>query len=215
MRDRSGWRATFRTAAITATVTSGFWIIAGALWLRPFVAPTGAPTAQASEPVVLTSPSPGAMPTLATALRQSASGLVIPVTGVGPEQLLDTFTAARSGGRRHDAIDIMAPFGTPVVAAAAGTVEKLFRSDRGGKTVYIRSPDRTTIYYYAHLDRYAPGLAEKKPVKRGEVIGTVGFTGNAAPQGPHLHFEIQPTTAGSGWWQHGPQLNPYPLLGGR
>ena len=123
--------------------------------------------------------------------------------------------AKRSSGRRHDAIDIMAPFGTPVVAAAAGTVEKLFRSDRGGNTVYIRSPDRTTIYYYAHLDRYAPGLAEKKPVKRGEVIGTVGFTGNAAPQGPHLHFEIQPTTAGSGWWQHGPQLNPYPLLGGR
>ena len=100
MRDRPSWKSTFRTAAITATVTSGFWIIAGALWLRPFVAPTGAPTAQASDPVVLTSPSTGAMPTLVNALRQSAAGLVIPVARVAPAQLVD-FSREPVAGLTH------------------------------------------------------------------------------------------------------------------
>src|SRR4029077_19578224 len=120
------------------------------------------------------------------------SGLAIPVVGVRPEQLSDTYTQARAGGARiHDAIDIMAPRGTPVVAAADGTVEKLFFSNGGGGiTAYVRSPDRIWIYYYAHLDGYAPGLAEGQRIDRGDPIGFVGSTGNASEAGPHLHFAI-------------------------
>ena len=144
------------------------------------------------------------------------SGLAIPVTGVRPEQLTDTYTQARAGGARvHDAIDIMAPRGTPVIAAAEGRVEKLFFSNGGGGiTVYVRSPDRVWSYYYAHLDRYAPGLAEGQLVRRGDPIGFVGSTGNANPAGPHLHFAINRMTPLERWWQ-GVPINPYPLLAGR
>lgn len=90
----------------------------------------------------------------------------------------------------HDAIDILAPTGTPVIAVADGTVEKLFNSERGGLTVYQFDPNGTYCYYYAHLERYADGLAEKQSIKRGQVIGYVGSTGNADPAAPHLHFEI-------------------------
>ena len=139
--------------------------------------------------------------------------LVIPVRGGRHDRLIDTFTQTREGGMRaHNAIDIMAPLGTPVIAAAAGQVEKLFVSARGGNTVYVRSPDRTLIYYYAHLDAYAPGLAEKQLVRQGEPLGTVGFSGDASPEAPHLHFEIQQTTPDAGWWKGKVQLNPYPLL---
>src|SRR4051812_25834432 len=142
------------------------------------------------------------------------SGLAIPVAGIRPEQLSDTFTQARSGGRVHDAIDIMAPRGTPVVAAAEGTVEKLYFSHGGGGiTVYVRSPDRAWTYYYAHLDRYAPSLAEGRQVRRGDPIGFVGSTGNASAEGPHLHFAINRMEPDDRWWQ-GRAINPYPLLAG-
>jgi murein DD-endopeptidase MepM/ murein hydrolase activator NlpD len=144
------------------------------------------------------------------------SGLVIPVAGIRPEQLSDTYSQARAGGARvHDAIDIMAPRGTPVVAAAGGTVEKLFFSNGGGGiTAYVRSPDRAWIYYYAHLDGYAPGLAEGRPISRGDPIGFVGSTGNASAEGPHLHFAINRMAPADRWWQGAP-INPYPLLAGR
>jgi murein DD-endopeptidase MepM/ murein hydrolase activator NlpD len=143
------------------------------------------------------------------------SGLAIPVAGIRPEQLGDTFTQARAGGRPHDAIDIMAPRGTPVIAAAEGRIEKLFFSNGGGGiTAYVRSPDRAWSYYYAHLDRYAPGLAEGQQVRRGDPIGFVGSTGNASPDGPHLHFAISRMGPGDGFWQ-GTPINPYPLLAGR
>src|SRR3954471_4560 len=144
------------------------------------------------------------------------SGLVIPVAGIRPEQLTDTYSQVRAGGARiHDAIDIMAPRGTPVVAAAEGTVEKLFFSNGGGGiTAYVRSPDRAWIYYYAHLYRYAPGLAEGQRVRRGDPIGFVGSTGNASPEGPHLHFAINRMAPADRWWQ-GIPINPYPLLAGR
>ena len=143
------------------------------------------------------------------------SGLAIPVAGIRAAQLSDTFTQARAGGRPHDAIDIMAPRGTPVVAAAEGTVEKLFFSHGGGGiTAYVRSPDGRWMYYYAHLDAYAPGLHEGQRIARGEAIGTVGSTGNASPAGPHLHFAINAMGPNDRWWQGRP-INPYPLLAGR
>lgn len=140
-------------------------------------------------------------------------GLLVPVQGVLPGQLQDTFTDARSEGRVHDAIDIMAAAGTPVLAVADGTIEKLFTSERGGLTVYQFEPDGVYCYYYAHLDRYADGLAEKQAVKRGDVIGYVGSTGNASPDAPHLHFEIHRLGPEKQWWK-GEALNPYPVLRG-
>ena len=144
------------------------------------------------------------------------SGLAVPVAGMRPERLTDTFSASRAGGRRvHNAIDIMAPRGTPVVAAADGIVERLhFSQGGGGITVYVRSPDRAWTYYYAHLDAYAPGLQEGQQVRRGQAIGLVGSTGNAAAAGPHLHFAINRMGPSDRWWQ-GTPVNPYPLLAGR
>lgn len=146
----------------------------------------------------------------------SPPGLIIPVAGIRPNQLSDTFTQARAGGRRvHDAIDIMAPRGTAVIAAAAGTVERLFFSHGGGGiTVYVRSPDGAWIYYYAHLDGYAPGLHEGQRLAQGDAIGRVGSTGNANDAAPHLHFAIMRMAPNERWWQ-GRAINPYPLLAGR
>ncbi|WP_312316954.1 M23 family metallopeptidase [Stenotrophomonas sp.] len=149
----------------------------------------------------------------AGATGEVPAGLLVPVQGVMPGQLQDTFTDARSEGRVHDAIDIMAPAGTPVLAVADGTVEKLFTSERGGLTVYQFEPDGVYCYYYAHLERYADGLAEKQTVKRGDVIGYVGSTGNASPDAPHLHFEIHRLGPEKQWWK-GEALNPYPVLAG-
>lgn len=154
--------------------------------------------------------------TVAEGLVVGPSGLAIPVAGVKAAQLQDTFTQARAGGARvHDAIDIMAPEGTPVLAAAPGTVEKLFFSQGGGGiTAYVRSDDRRWSYYYAHLRNYAPGLAEGQRVERGALIGFVGYTGNASPGGPHLHFAINRMGEGEQWYQGSP-INPYPLLAGK
>lgn len=139
------------------------------------------------------------------------SGLLLPVQGILASQLRDTFTDARSEGRVHDAIDIMADAGTPVLAVADGTVEKLFDSERGGLTIYQFEPSGRWCYYYAHLQRYADGLAERQVIKRGEVIGYVGSTGNASAYAPHLHFEVHVLGAEKQWWK-GESINPYPLL---
>ena len=140
-------------------------------------------------------------------------GLLVPVQGVTTAQLQDTFTDARSEGRAHDAIDIMAPAGTPVLAVADGHVEKLFDSKQGGLTLYQFNTEGTRAYYYAHLQGYAAGIVEKKPLKRGELIGYVGFTGNADPAAPHLHFAVFVLGPEKQWWK-GEAINPYPLLGG-
>ena len=132
---------------------------------------------------------------------------------VQPSQLFDTFTQARENGAQvHDAIDIPALLGTPVLAAASGTVEKLYTSNGGGITIYIRCDDRRFVHYYAHLDHYADGLHEGQQVRQGEAIGAVGFTGNANPTGPHLHFAIQVTTMNAKWYELSMPINPYPLL---
>ncbi|HAF40733.1 MAG TPA: peptidase M23 [Sphingobium sp.] len=141
--------------------------------------------------------------------------LLIPVEGVPPSALADTFTQARAGGARpHDAIDIMAARGRAVLAVADGRVEKIFWSDQGGRTLYQRSGDGRRLYYYAHLDRYAPGLREGQAVRRGQSIATVGSTGNADPGAPHLHFAVHAVRPGEPWYGGRP-INPYPLLATR
>ena len=174
---------------------------------------TASAVAPIETPPVLPSPaspaaSPGALPATPT---DTAGSLLIPVQGIAAAALQDTFNDARSEGRRHDAIDIMAPAGTPVLAVADGTVEKLFDSKLGGTTLYQFNPQRTLAYYYAHLQGYAPGIAEKQAVKRGQLIGYVGSSGNASPQAPHLHFAIFKLGPKKEWWK-GEALNPYPVL---
>ena len=137
--------------------------------------------------------------------------LVIPVLGVKPAHLLDTFADARSEGRSHDAIDIAAAAGTPVVAALEGEIVKLFQSDKGGTTIYQLSPDKKLVFYYAHLQRYADGIHEGKYVRQGEVIAYVGDTGNAGAGNYHLHFSIATITDPKRHWD-GMSINPYPLL---
>jgi len=146
----------------------------------------------------------------------SASGFAIPVAGMEASELTDTYTASRGGGSRvHNAIDIMAPRGTPVVSATDGTVEKLFYSSGGGGiTAYVRSPDGQWLHYYAHLDSYAPSLREGMQIRRGDPIGGVGVSGNANPSGPHLHYAIYKMSPGQRWYQ-GTPINPYPQLAGR
>ena len=138
--------------------------------------------------------------------------LLIPVEGVPPSALTDTFTQSRAGGARpHDAIDIMAARGRAVLAVADGRIEKLFSSEEGGLTIYQRSRDGKRIYYYAHLDAYVPGLAEGQGVRRGQKIATVGSSGNANPVAPHLHFAVHDMAPGEPWYG-GRAINPYPLL---
>jgi murein DD-endopeptidase MepM/ murein hydrolase activator NlpD len=137
--------------------------------------------------------------------------LIIPVAGVRPDQLLDTFADSRSEGRVHDAIDIPAAAGTPVLATADGEVLKLFHSDLGGITIYQLSADKKLIFYYAHLQRYADHLAEGNSVRQGDVIGYVGDTGNAGTGNYHLHFSISITPDPKRYWE-GTNINPYPLL---
>ena len=137
--------------------------------------------------------------------------LVIPVFGVKPEQLLDTFADARSEGRSHDAIDIAAAAGTPVVAASEGEIVKLFQSEKGGITIYQLSPDKKLVFYYAHLQRYADGIHEGKYLRQGEVIAYVGDTGNAGAGNYHLHFSIATIADPKRHWD-GTNINPYPLL---
>ncbi len=146
--------------------------------------------------------------------RESSSLLPVPVEGIRREQLHDTYNQSRSEGRTHHAIDIHAPRGTPVIAVVDGTIRKLHNGARGGRAIYLMDDDGTTRYYYAHLDGYAEGLHEGQRVERGEVIGYVGDTGNAAPGDYHLHFSVAILDSPSRWWE-GENLNPYELLHAR
>ena len=150
----------------------------------------------------------------AQAVAQPPTSLLVPVAGMRADQLQDTYSDARGQGRSHDAIDIMAPTGTPVLAADDGTIVKLFNSKPGGLTIYQFDPLAEHAYYYAHLDRYAEGLGEGQSVSRGDVIGFVGFSGNANPAAPHLHFAIFLLGPEKNWWQ-GTAINPFTPLGGR
>jgi peptidoglycan LD-endopeptidase LytH len=134
--------------------------------------------------------------------------LLLPVRGTDLDDLRSSFDDPRSAGRRHEAIDILAPRGTDVVAVDDGVVAKLFTSVAGGLTIYQMDPSQTFVYYYAHLDRYAPGIKEGLTLKRGDVIGAVGTTGNAPKETPHLHFAILKLDPDKRWWG-GTALDPF------
>lgn len=179
------------------------------------VDPAGPASAQPQAPLPGTEPGASSPDAITANLPPPPSqGLLLPVAGVQTTQLVDTYTQSRSGGRSHDAIDILAARGTPVYAVEDGRIAKLFLSKPGGITLYQFDPSERLAYYYAHLDGYADGIAEGKMLKRGDLIGYVGSTGNADPSSPHLHFAIFALGPEKKWWQ-GTAINPYPLLGGR
>ena len=137
--------------------------------------------------------------------------MIIPVVGVASDDLRDSFSEPRSGGRRHEAIDILAPRNTPVVAAQDGTVVKLYESKQGGLSIYELEPSGHYELYYAHLESYAPGVHEGDAVRQGQVIGYVGTSGNAPKNVPHLHFSVIALGPERAWWK-GTAVNPFPLL---
>jgi murein DD-endopeptidase MepM/ murein hydrolase activator NlpD len=137
--------------------------------------------------------------------------LTLPVQGIKRDDLRDTFNEMRGASRRHEALDVLAPRNTPVLAVEDGTVARLFLSDAGGITLYQFDPTKNYVYYYAHLERYAEGLKEGTSVKRGQVVGYVGTTGNAPRDTPHLHFAIFRLTDEKRWWQ-GTAIDPYSVL---
>ena len=194
------------TAVISSALTSVFWLLAFN---------SGNDRETSARPIAMAAPAVAAVAP-AGEVSVGPAGVAIPVVGIKPAALANTFKQARAGGARaHDAIDIMAPSGTPVVAAAPGRVEKLFFSKGGGGiTAYVRSLDGKWSYYYAHLQEYAPGLAEGMPIRRGQMLGRVGISGNANPSGPHLHFAVNRMDRGDGFWE-GKPVNPYPLLVGK
>ena len=185
-----------------------FAAICALAWSAAEVRPQGARTEANVAAAVIASHS-GLKPAAATFANAE---LLIPVQGITAAQLRNTFHERRGGGRTHQAIDILAPYGTPVVAVHDGKIRKLFTSKAGGITIYQSDPAEEKIYYYAHLDRYADGMREGKMVSRGEVIGYVGTSGNARST-PHLHFAITILPPTKEWWK-GEAIDPYPLLKG-
>lgn len=216
----------FQVAAITATLVSAGWIVAGAIYLdreesaqiaselekhQP-ADPIGEEQIEAGQAAML-SGSPDYRAQASTQSEGEAATLMIPVLGVSAADLVDTFSDERGGGTQlHEALDISADRGATVRAAAPGTIERMARSVVGGNTIYVRSVDEKTIYYYAHLAEYAEGLNEGQLVRRGQRLGTVGTTGQADPSSPHLHFEVIRTTPEAEWWEPATSVNPHSLL---
>ena len=172
---------------------------------QPFLAGTAPPPTATTEAGAVIGPAPGGSDDLAD--RE----LAIPVEGVRQDQLVRTFDDRRSSSRLHEAIDILAPTGTPVKAVEDGGIARLFYSKAGGITVYQFDPSEKYCYYYAHLDRYADGLNEGDRVRKGQVLGYVGTSGNAAKDTPHLHFAVFRLTAEKHWWE-GTPIDPYSVL---
>ncbi len=194
----------FEAGELPAAPTSG-----GALTGERAGVPSGAHEPDVADAPATPAPRGSAAPAaLVAALRERA--LTMPVPGIPADALVPAFDQDR-GGRPHEAIDIMAPAGTPVVAVEDGRIAKLFTSKAGGLTVYQFDPTQTVAYYYAHLERYAPGLSDGTAVKRGQVIGYVGSSGNADPQAPHLHFAIFRLGPERRWWE-GTAIDPYEVL---
>ena len=172
-------------------------------------------------PIARTGPAPAARPAPASAPVAAAAEasedaaylrdrqLMVPVAGVSPDRVADTYSAPR-GDRRHNALDIMAPRGTPVLAADEGRVFRVSRNALGGLTVYVLDAAERFIYYYAHLDAYRDGLRAGERLARGDVLGYVGSTGNASASAPHLHFQAMRYRRDRHW--DGPPVNPKPFL---
>ena len=131
--------------------------------------------------------------------------LAMPVHGVTKGQMADTWHAPRDGDRRHEGQDIFASRGTPVLSATEGYIVNVGENSLGGQTVSVIGAGGR-IYYYAHLESYAPNIASGDRVTTQTVLGYVGTTGNAADTPPHLHFGVYAT---------GGALNPLPLLADR
>lgn len=226
---RPTWRKPLALGALAAVLAG----VAIGTWFRPapttHTAPAAAETAPPAPAPVLPSapglpaaepapntdatPAPPAAPISPPDAsddlpRLRARNLTLPVSGVAAAQLVDTYTQARAAGSPHEAIDIMASRGTPVLAVEDGPVAKLFLSKPGGITLYQFDPDSHYAYYYAHLDRYADGVTEGAMLRKGQVIAYVGSTGNASPDGPHLHFAIFRLGPEKQWWR-GTPLNPF------
>lgn len=174
------------------------------------VRPTKAPTAPRVISAPLTAkPAPEVESDAIADLRERR--FTLPVKGIERGELRSSFDEARSEGRRHEAMDILAPRGTPILSVDDGTIAKLFTSKAGGLTIYQFDPSTSYAYYYAHLDRYAPGLHDGQRVKAGDLLGYVGTSGNAPPNTPHLHFAIFKLTDKKKWWQ-GSAIDPYAVL---
>lgn len=183
--------------------------------VRPSAEPVAPPatvvTPKAPFPTLPESSTPTAPRTPLSGFTLGRDPLVMPVEGARASELHDSFDETRGATRRHEAIDIMAPRGTPVVAAVDGSIEKLFTSNQGGLTIYEFDRARNYCYYYAHLDRYAEGVKEGQLVRRGDRVGYVGSTGDASAEASHLHFTIFQLGPDKHWWL-GTPINPYPFL---
>ncbi len=178
--------------------------------VTPVPTPQPIPSIEATTPEI-TETETNANQALNNSADETAQTLMIPVVGIKREQLQDNYNNARSGGRVHNAIDIIAPVGTPVVAVSDGEIAKFFDSVRGGITIYQYSPDKHFIYYYGHLQKRADNIREHDFVKQGTVIGYVGDTGNSGAGNYHLHFSIAVLTDPKRIFD-GTEVNPYPIL---
>lgn len=174
--------------------------------------PTAAPIALGARPDELPPSGVSAPPVVPSDIAAlQAQGMIVPVAGVQAKNLIDSFDDMRGGARRHNAIDIMAQRNTPVLAATSGKIVKMHNSAAGGLSIYESDPTSRFVLMYGHLDSYRQGLKEGAVVKRGEIIGFVGSTGNANPAAPHLHFQITRNDNMKEWWM-GTPLNPFPVL---
>jgi murein DD-endopeptidase MepM/ murein hydrolase activator NlpD len=230
-RDRRDLR-TFAAGAVCGFL-GGSLLVATALWQYHWITPpwtersaairqsgdpgasgieTERPAATTGRPV-MSAPVPQAVvgPLPSSPAELEDRHLLIPVEGVRAEELTRQFADERGGSRRHEALDILAPRNTPVKAVEDGTIARLFYSKAGGITVYQFDPTSDFCYYYAHLERYAEGLREGQPVRKGQVIGYVGTSGNAPKTTPHLHFAIFRLTEARHWWE-GTPIDPYDVL---
>jgi len=212
-RVRCGW-------PLAAIIVSFFAGVGVDGWLRTYGPPKPATIAQAADeaPATSTADSPrttasdrpaGAQPKMSATTGSTSGSLRVPIDGTDIETWKGSFDERRGGGARgHEAVDILSPRNTPVHAVVSGTIAKIFESKAGGHTVYEFDADRRLCYYYAHLERYAPGLHDGQAVSQGDVIGYVGTSGNAPPNTPHLHFAVFQMNDEKQWW-NGRPIDPY------
>jgi murein DD-endopeptidase MepM/ murein hydrolase activator NlpD len=214
-RRESGWIIPAFAACFAAGAITGWWLRGGppvpavsqrraAPSIVPMVAAEASAPPRTRAPVATSGRS--ADDDAVDALRRRS--LRLPIDNADVERLKGMFGEARGSSRAHEAVDILAPRNTPIHAVEDGTIAKLFTSQAGGLTIYQFDPTGRFCYYYAHLERYAQGLAANQHVARGDVIGYVGTSGNAPANTPHLHFAILELGPEHHWWEGRP-IDPY------